>query len=87
MVRPFLYETVLFFIPFAVYALWMASRRINPAALEAWRDAPILTLLIAALVTTGVGLALVGHFGGAPAGSAYVPAHLENGELIGPALK
>ena len=48
MVRPFLYESVLFFLPFAIYALWLFFRRINPAALDAWRDAPILTLLLAA---------------------------------------
>ena len=38
-------------------------------------------------MTTAIGLALVGHFGGAPAGSVYVPAHLEDGKLVGPAMK
>jgi hypothetical protein len=87
MVRPVLYETVLFLLPFVLYGVWLAMRRTNPAALDAWRDAPILTLLIAALITTGIGLALVGHFGAAPAGSAYVPAHVENGKLVEPELK
>jgi hypothetical protein len=87
MVRPVLYETVLFLIPFVLYALWLLARQVNPAALASWQDAPILTLLLAALITTGIGLALVGHFGGAPAGSAYVPAHLENGKLVEPELR
>jgi hypothetical protein len=40
------------------------------------------------LIATGDrGLALVGHFGGAPAGSHYVPAHMENGKLVEPAMK
>jgi hypothetical protein len=87
MVRPLLYETVLFLLPFAVYALWLAARRVNPAELDTWRDAPLLALLVAALVTTAVGLGLLSHFGGAPAGSVYVPAHVEDGRLIGPQLR
>jgi hypothetical protein len=87
MVRPVLYETVLFLIPFILYAVWLLARRANPAALATWQDAPILILLLAALVTTGIGLALVGHFGGAPAGSVYVPVHLENGKLVEPELR
>jgi hypothetical protein len=87
MVRPVLFETVLFLIPFVVYALWLLARQVNPTAFAAWQDAPILILLLAALVTTGIGLALVGHFGGAPAGSTYVPAHIENGKLVEPELR
>ena len=87
MLRPFLYETVLFVLPFLGYALWLGIMRRNPAAFETWREAPILSLLVAALATTAVGLALVGHFGGAPAGSHYVPAHMENGKLVEPAMK
>jgi hypothetical protein len=84
MVRPFLYELMLFLLPFDVYALWLLARRKNPTELATWRQAPILALLFAALLTAGVGLALVGHFGGAPAGSRYVPAHMEDGKLVGP---
>ena len=87
MVRPLLYETVLFLLPFAVYALWLAVRKVNPAEVEPWREAPLLGLLVAALITTAVGLGLLSHFGGAPAGSVYVPAHVEDGRLIGPELR
>jgi hypothetical protein len=91
MVRPLLYEVVLFLIPFFLYAVWLMGRRLNPVNRESWRegwrDAPLLALLLAAVVTTGIGLALVGHFGGAPAGSVYVPAHLENGKLVEPTLR
>ena len=48
MVRPLLYETVLFLLPFAVYALWLAVRKVNPAEVEPWREAPLLGLLAAA---------------------------------------
>jgi uncharacterized membrane protein YfcA len=87
MVRPILYETVLFLLPFVLYAIWLAFRKVNPAELETWREAPLLALLVAALVTTAVGLGLLSHFGGAPAGSVYVPARLEDGKLIGPELR
>jgi hypothetical protein len=84
MLRPILYESVLFLLPFILYGLWLLARRRNPASLKGWEEAPILYLLVAAAITTAVGLALVGHFGGAPAGSRYVPARLENGVLIEP---
>ncbi|MDQ0473622.1 DUF6111 family protein [Labrys wisconsinensis] len=87
MARPLLYELLLFLIPFALYALWLAMKRINPMERRAWRNAPLLWLLLGALVTTGIGLGLVGHFGGAPAGSVYVPAHLENGKLVEPTMQ
>jgi hypothetical protein len=87
MVRPFLYETVLFLLPFAIYALWLVIRRVDVVDAETWRRAPILVLLLAALLTTGAGLALFGHFHAAPAGSVYVPAHVENGRLVEPELK
>jgi hypothetical protein len=84
MLRPFLYESVLFLLPFLVYAAWLVLQKRNPASLEGWTGAPIVLLLLLAALTTGVGLALVGHFGGAPAGSRYVPARLEDGKLIEP---
>jgi|tagenome__1003787_1003787.scaffolds.fasta_scaffold20401179_3 Family of unknown function (DUF6111) len=87
MVRPFFYEIVLFLLPFLGYALWLFWRSVNPITRAAWQNAPFLRLLLAALVTTGVGLALVGHYQSAPAGSAYVPAHLENGKFVEPQMK
>jgi hypothetical protein len=87
MARPILYEVLLFLVPFALYALWLATRNMNPARKESWRGAPLLWLLLGALVSTGIGLGLVGHFGGAPAGSTYVPAHMEDGKLVGPEMK
>jgi hypothetical protein len=84
MLRPILYESVLFLLPFIAYGLWLIMRRRDPTSLKGWEEAPILYLLIAAAITTAVGLALVGHLGGAPAGRRYVPARLENGVLIEP---
>lgn len=87
MVRPVLYEAILFLLPFLAYALWLAWKRVNPATRQAWEEAPWLSLFVAALITTAVGLGLFSHFDGAPAGSTYTPAHMEDGRLVGPELR
>lgn len=87
MVRPLFYEVMLFLLPFLAYAGWLLARRVNPATKEAWTQAPLLRLAFAAVVTTAIGLALVGHFGSSPAGTAYVPAHMENGKMVGPEFR
>jgi len=86
--RPVFYEIILFLIPFALYAAWLVLRhRINPTRSSAWHDAPFIGLIVAALAVTALGMLAVGHLDKAPAGSAYVPAHLENGKLVPPELK
>ena len=85
--RSFLYEIGLFALPFAAYGLWLALRGRDPTRGASWQGAPILSLLFAAVLCLAVGLGLVGHFGGAPAGSAYTPAHIENGKLVPPKLQ
>ncbi|MDQ0394702.1 DUF6111 family protein [Labrys monachus] len=84
MLRPFFYEFVLFLLPFLAYALYLHARRRNGFSLQGWERAPLLGLLALGVVCVGVGLALFAHFGGVPAGSAYVPAHMENGKLVQP---
>jgi Family of unknown function (DUF6111) len=39
-------------------------------------------LSISALVLVIVSLVLLAQFGGAPPGSTYIPAHMENGRLV-----
>lgn len=87
MVRPVLYEAFLFLLPFVGYALWLAYKRVNPIQRAAWEEAPWLRLFVAALISTAVGLGLFSHFDGAPAGSTYTPAHMEDGKLVGPELR
>ena len=43
-----------------------------------------MKLILKLLAGMAVGLALFAHYGGAPAGSAYVPAHMEDGKLVEP---
>jgi hypothetical protein len=44
-------------------------------------------LTIAAMVLTAVGFVLIAEYSGAPAHSTYVPAHLENGQLVPGTIK
>ncbi len=78
MFRPFLFEAILFVLPFLVYGLHLLWRR------RSWEGAPLLTLLLCSVVCVAVGLALFAHYGGVPAGSAYIPAHMEDGKLVQP---
>jgi hypothetical protein len=87
MIRPLFYEAALFLLPFFLYALWLAWKRVNPARRQAWENAPILSLLLAALLSTAIGLGVMTHYDGAPPGSAYVPAHVEDGKLVGPEMR
>ena len=87
MLRPFAFEIVLFALPFLGYLLWLIIRRRDAFDPRAWRGKPLAILVTAALASTLIGLAVFGHFRGAPAGSVYVPAHLENGKLVAPQLK
>jgi hypothetical protein len=84
MLRPFFYEIVLFVLPFLAYAIYLLWHGRSGLSLAAWEQAPLLTLMTLGVVSIGIGLALFAHFGGAPAGSSYIPAHMENGRLVAP---
>ena len=48
---------------------------------SAWSAPRLAWLTIAALVLVIGSFVLLAEFGGAPAGSTYVPAHMDNGKL------
>lgn len=82
MIRPLATELALFLAPFVAYALFLWATRAGVLDVSAW-SAPRLTwLTIAALVMVIASLLALAEFGGAPAGSVYVPAHMENGQLV-----
>ena len=83
MVRPLVTELLLFLTPFALYALslWVTKRggvldRTN------WPLAHVLCLLVASFVMAIVGFFVLAQWGGAPPGSTYIPAHIEDGKLV-----
>ena len=82
MTRPISTEIVLFLIPFAVYALFLVATRkglVDPAH---WPLARLAWLMIAALVLMLGSFVYFATFGGAPPGSTYIPAHMEDGHFV-----
>ena len=82
MIRPVLTEVALFLVPFAVYVIFLWATRTRVLDWESWSLPRVSWLVIAALVLMLGSFLLLSHFGGAPPGSTYVPAHIEDGVFV-----
>jgi Family of unknown function (DUF6111) len=83
MIRPVATELVLFFVPFALYALFLwATKRGGVLDLANWPLGHVLWLLIAAFVLVIGSFIVLAQWGGAPPGSTYTPAHIEDGKFV-----
>jgi len=82
MIRPVLTELVLFLAPFVVYAIFLVATRAKVFETTSWPPKTLATLAIAALIFMLGSFLLIAHFSGAPPGSTYVPAHMENGTFV-----
>ena len=80
MIRAFFGEALLFFIPFAVFALFLILRRRNPLRLAAWSESTVW-LVIAGLVCVVLAFLYTGITAERQTG-AFVPPHLENGRVV-----
>ena len=73
-------EALLFFLPFAIFAIYLILRRRNPFLLAHWGD-QTFWLVVAGLVCVAgafiyTGLTAERHTG------AFDPTHLENGRVV-----
>ena len=82
MIRPILTELTLFVAPFVLYALYLWATREGVLDMSAWSVPRLIWLSITALVLVIISFVLLAQFGGAPPGSTYIPAHMENGRLV-----
>ena len=82
MIRPFLTEISLFITPFVLYALFLWATREGVLDVSAWSLPRLMWLTISALVLVITSFLFLAQFGGAPPGSTYVPAHMEDGRLV-----
>lgn len=82
MIRPVLTEIGIFLVPFAIYALFLLASRNGVWTTQSWPARVVLRLAIVSLLLTIASLVLLADFSGAPPGSTYIPAHIENGKLI-----
>jgi hypothetical protein len=82
MIRPIFTEIGLFLTPFALYAAYLLATRTGVRQSSSWTMRRVATLVIASLVLVVGSFLLLAQFSGAPPGSTYVPAHVENGKFV-----
>jgi hypothetical protein len=82
MIRPVLTEIGIFLIPFACYVVFLLATRAKLLERTSWPPQVVGWLSVAALLLTIASLVLLANTSGAPPGSTYVPAHIENGRLV-----
>ena len=80
MIRAIFGEALLFFLPFAVFALFLIIKRRNPFRLAAWSDSTAW-LVIAGLACVVIALVITGITSERQTG-AFEPPHIENGRLV-----
>jgi len=82
MIRTGMTELLLFLAPFVLYAAVLVATRSGVLDPKSWPLRHVLVLGIVALVLVIGSFLYLAHFSGAPVGTTYVPAHLENGRLV-----
>jgi Family of unknown function (DUF6111) len=82
MIRPIFTEFALFITPFVLYALFVWATREGVLDISAWSMPRLIWLSISALALVIMSFLFLAQFGGAPPRSTYVPAHMENGQLV-----
>lgn len=80
--RTILIQLLLFFAPFAIYALVLYATQREAGDRENWPTKVLASLAIAGGVLVIAGLVFFAHFGGAPTTGVYEPARYEDGKLI-----
>jgi hypothetical protein len=81
-IRPVLTEVALFLAPFAAYAVFLWVTKTSMFDRVHWPPKVLASLAIAALVLMIGSFVILAHFSGAPPGSTYVPAHVEDGRFV-----
>jgi hypothetical protein len=82
MIRPVATELALFLAPFVAYALFLWVRKEGVFDRGNWPMKRVMTLAIIAGVLMIGSFVVLSHFSGAPPGSTYEPAHIEDGKFV-----
>ena len=82
MFRPVATEVILFLAPFVLYAAFIWATKAHWLDAEHWPASRILTLAIIALLLMLGSFLYFANYGGAPVGTTYVPAHMDNGKFV-----
>jgi len=82
MIRPLATEIILFLMPFVLYGVFLWATKAGVMQPDSWPLSRIAWLLMAALALVVGSFIYFAHFSGAPPGSTYVPAHIEDGKFV-----
>jgi len=82
MIRPIFTEIGLFLTPFVLYAAFLLATRAGVLQPKSWPVRRVAGLVIASLLLMVGSFVVLAHFSGAPPGSTYVPAHIEDGRFV-----
>jgi hypothetical protein len=82
MIRPVFTELLLFITPFVLYAIFLWATKNEILHPEHWPVARILTLAVIALLLVLGSFLYFANYSGAPVGSEYEPAHMEDGKFV-----
>ena len=82
MIRTGFTELLLFFAPFVLYALFLLATRADVLHIKSWPLSRVAVMTIVALLLILGSFLYFAHFSGAPPGSTYVPAHMEDGKFV-----
>ena len=82
MIRPLATEIVLFLMPFVLYGVFLWATKAGVMHPDSWPISRIAWLLIAALILMVGSFIYFANYSGAPPGSVYVPAHMDNGTFV-----
>jgi len=82
MIRVGITEIVLFLAPFVLYAVFLWATKAGVMDIASWPLSRLAWLTISALLLVVGSFIYFAQFSGAPPGSTYVPAHIENGKFV-----
>ena len=82
MIRPVLSEILLFALPFVLYAVFLWATRAGVMDPESWPVSRLVTLAILSFALVIGSFIYFANYTGAPPGSTYVPAHIEDGKFV-----
>jgi hypothetical protein len=82
MIRIGFTEIALVLAPFVLYAVFLWATKAGVMHPDSWPVSRIAWLAIAALLLVVGSFIFFAQFSGAPVGSTYVPAHMENGKFV-----
>jgi hypothetical protein len=78
MIRPVFTEIALFLAPFVIYAIYLVASKSALLTLASWPPRVLAALAICALILMIGSFVYLAHFSGAPPGSTYEPAHVDD---------